>query len=148
MATVKSGLSLSITLAINSQRILCSRNSFPPTTTLDVLRRAILLGLSDVGNKVFRAGPPRMLIRYRVQIPAKVNKVNCRAVDCRNGRRKFDIVLVWALDRLSREGAASILNLVDSFKALGVNIDSGGGATIAGVTAYLSGPRYTGQSAI
>jgi DNA invertase Pin-like site-specific DNA recombinase len=34
--------------------------------------------------------------------------------DCRNGRRKFDVVLVWALDRLSREGAAAILNLINA----------------------------------
>jgi DNA invertase Pin-like site-specific DNA recombinase len=32
--------------------------------------------------------------------------------DCQNGRYKFDVVLVWALDRLSREGAAAILNLI------------------------------------
>ena len=44
--------------------------------------------------------------------------------DCRNGRRKFDTVLVWALDRLSREGAAAILNLVNTFKAYGVKVIS------------------------
>jgi len=42
--------------------------------------------------------------------------------DCRNGRRKFDVVLVWALDRLSREGAAAILNLVNTFKIYGVKV--------------------------
>lgn len=44
--------------------------------------------------------------------------------DCRNGRRKFDIVLVWALDRLSREGAAAILNLVNTFKIYGIRVIS------------------------
>ena len=44
--------------------------------------------------------------------------------DCRNRRRKFDIVLVWALDRLSREGAAAILNLIDTFKAYSVRVIS------------------------
>jgi putative DNA-invertase from lambdoid prophage Rac len=39
-------------------------------------------------------------------------------------RRKFDIVLVWALDRLSREGAAAILNLVNTFKVYGVQVIS------------------------
>lgn len=43
---------------------------------------------------------------------------------CRNGRHKFDVVLVWALDRLSREGAAAILNLVDTFKAYSVRVIS------------------------
>ncbi len=39
-------------------------------------------------------------------------------------KRKFDILLVWALDRLSREGAAAILNLVNTFKAYGVKVIS------------------------
>jgi len=44
--------------------------------------------------------------------------------DIRTGWRKIDMVLVWALDRLSREGAAAILNLVDTFKAYGVRVIS------------------------
>jgi DNA invertase Pin-like site-specific DNA recombinase len=44
--------------------------------------------------------------------------------DIRSGRRKFDILLVWALDRLSREGSAAILNLVDTFKGYGVRVIS------------------------
>ena len=43
--------------------------------------------------------------------------------DCRN-RHRVDVVLVWALDRLSREGAAAILNLVNTFKAYGVRVIS------------------------
>lgn len=39
-------------------------------------------------------------------------------------KRRFDIVLVWALDRLSREGAAAILNLVNTFKTYGVKVIS------------------------
>lgn len=39
-------------------------------------------------------------------------------------KRKFDIVLVWALDRLSREGAAAILNLVNSLGQYGVRVFS------------------------
>ena len=39
-------------------------------------------------------------------------------------KRKFDIVLVWALDRLSREGSAAILNLVNSLKVYGIRIIS------------------------
>ena len=39
-------------------------------------------------------------------------------------KRQFDIVLVWALDRLSREGAAAILNLVNTLKAYGVKVIS------------------------
>jgi len=37
-------------------------------------------------------------------------------------RHRFEVVLVWALDRLSREGSAAILNLIDSLKAYGVRV--------------------------
>jgi len=37
---------------------------------------------------------------------------------------KFDILLVWALDRLSREGSLAILRLVDRFKHYDVKIIS------------------------
>ena len=40
-------------------------------------------------------------------------------LDARRG--KFDVVLVWALDRLSREGAAAILNLVNTLKPVRVH---------------------------
>ena len=39
-------------------------------------------------------------------------------LDARRG--KFEIVLIWALDRLSREGAAAILNLVNTLKPVKV----------------------------
>jgi DNA invertase Pin-like site-specific DNA recombinase len=44
--------------------------------------------------------------------------------DVRSGKRKYDIVLVWALDRLSRGVSAAILNLVDTFKTYGVKVVS------------------------
>ncbi len=37
-------------------------------------------------------------------------------------RSKFDIVLVWALDRLSREGALAILSLVNKLSSYGVKV--------------------------
>ena len=39
-------------------------------------------------------------------------------------RGKFQVVLVWALDRLSREGALAILSLVDRLKRHGVRVIS------------------------
>lgn len=45
-------------------------------------------------------------------------------VDCREQWGRFDVLLVWALDRLSREGAAAILNLIDTFKVYGVRVIS------------------------
>ncbi|MFC1869865.1 recombinase family protein [Chloroflexota bacterium] len=44
--------------------------------------------------------------------------------DCRNGHRKFSIVLVWSLDRLTRGGSAAILTLVDTFKLYGIKVIS------------------------
>ncbi len=41
-------------------------------------------------------------------------------VDAR--KRKFQIVLVWALDRLSREGALAILSLVKKLSTCGVKV--------------------------
>ena len=35
-------------------------------------------------------------------------------------RQRFDIVLVWSLDRLSREGAGTILNLINTLKPVKV----------------------------
>jgi DNA invertase Pin-like site-specific DNA recombinase len=40
------------------------------------------------------------------------------------GRGKFDILLVWALDRLTREGALKVLQLVQWFQLCGVKIMS------------------------
>lgn len=42
--------------------------------------------------------------------------------DARHG--KFQVVMVWALDRLSREGALAILSLVDRLKRYGVKVIS------------------------
>ncbi|MDD5287364.1 MAG: recombinase family protein [Desulfuromonadaceae bacterium] len=42
--------------------------------------------------------------------------------DSRKGR--FDVVLVWALDRLSREGALRILTIIDRLKQCGVRVIS------------------------
>jgi len=39
-------------------------------------------------------------------------------------RRKFSVILVWALDRLSREGSAAILNLINSLKVYGIRVIS------------------------
>lgn len=39
-------------------------------------------------------------------------------------RRKFEVVLVWALDRLSREGPLAILSLVNRLNLYGVNVIS------------------------
>jgi len=44
--------------------------------------------------------------------------------DTRSGRRKYDIVLCWALHRLSRQGATAILNLVNALHAYGVKVVS------------------------
>jgi putative DNA-invertase from lambdoid prophage Rac len=44
--------------------------------------------------------------------------------DLRTGRRKYDVVLVWALDRLTRQGIVTILQLMHSFKICGARVCS------------------------
>jgi DNA invertase Pin-like site-specific DNA recombinase len=44
--------------------------------------------------------------------------------DIRSGRRRYDVVLVWALDRLSREGPLAVLTLVDTLKRHGCKVVS------------------------
>ena len=44
--------------------------------------------------------------------------------DIRGGKRKYDILLVWSLDRLSRQGPLAVLTLIDTFKAYGVKVVS------------------------
>jgi DNA invertase Pin-like site-specific DNA recombinase len=44
--------------------------------------------------------------------------------DLRVRRVKYDIICVWALDRLTRQGIASILGLVNTFKQYGARIIS------------------------
>ncbi len=43
--------------------------------------------------------------------------------DCQDGR-PFDILIVWSLDRLSRQGIASILNLITMLKMYSVRVVS------------------------
>ena len=39
-------------------------------------------------------------------------------------KRKFDVILIWALDRLSREGSLAILSLVHRLKTFRVKVIS------------------------
>jgi len=42
----------------------------------------------------------------------------------RSGRKHYDILLVWSLDRLSRQGPLAVLTLIDTFKSYGVKVES------------------------
>ncbi len=42
----------------------------------------------------------------------------------RNARRKVDILIVWALDRLSRQGPLAVLSLIDSLRLHGCQVVS------------------------
>jgi len=44
--------------------------------------------------------------------------------DVRGGRQKYERVLCFALDRLSRQGPLTVLTLIDSFKSYGVKVES------------------------
>ena len=39
-------------------------------------------------------------------------------------RRKFDVILIWALDRLSREGPLAVLQIIHKLKSYGVRVVS------------------------
>jgi len=59
-------------------------------------------------ESAWRAGHQKELARLLDELP----------------RRKVDICLVWALDRLTREGIARIFQLINQFKAAGVEVIS------------------------
>lgn len=42
----------------------------------------------------------------------------------RSGRKHYDVLLVWSLDRLSRQGPLAVLTLIDTFKSYGVKVES------------------------
>ena len=44
--------------------------------------------------------------------------------DIRSGKRHYDVLLVWALDRLSRQGIASTLQLINTFELYGCHVIS------------------------
>jgi DNA invertase Pin-like site-specific DNA recombinase len=44
--------------------------------------------------------------------------------DLRTGKRKYDILLVWALDRLTRQGIEAQFSILNTFKGLGVRVMS------------------------
>ena len=44
--------------------------------------------------------------------------------ELQTGKRKFDYLVVWALDRLSRQGIAAILHLINSFETRGCKVVS------------------------
>lgn len=67
-----------------------------------------LVGIYEEEESAWKAGHQKELARLKVDA----------------ARRKFDVVLVWSLDRLSREGSAAILNLINTLKVYGVNVIS------------------------
>ncbi len=44
--------------------------------------------------------------------------------DIRSGRKHYDVLVLWALDRLSRQGPLAVLTLIDSLKSQGVKVES------------------------
>ena len=44
--------------------------------------------------------------------------------DIRCGKRKYDVLLIWALDRLSRQGIGPLLQLINSFEVYGCHVVS------------------------
>lgn len=44
--------------------------------------------------------------------------------DIRSGKRRYGVLVVWALDRLCRQGIAAVLQLVSTFEVHGCNVIS------------------------
>ena len=44
--------------------------------------------------------------------------------DIRGSKRKYDVLLMWALDRLSRQGIGPLLQLINSFEVYGCHVVS------------------------
>ena len=61
-------------------------------------------------ESAWRAGHQRELVRL--------------LADIRGGKRKYDVLLIWALDRLSRQGIGPLLQLINSFEVYGCHVVS------------------------
>lgn len=44
--------------------------------------------------------------------------------DIRSGKRKYDVLLIWSLDRLSRQGIGPLLQLINSIEIYGCHVVS------------------------
>lgn len=86
-------------------------NQIPQLEEYAKLRGWDVVGVYSENESAWRAGHQAELARL---------KQRCR----HNGAGHPDIVLTWALDRLTREGSAAILNLVNEFKLFGVRVVS------------------------
>ena len=83
-------------------------NQFPALEKWIIDRGYELVDIYQENDSAWKSGHQRELARLFANLPS----------------RKADICLVWALDRLSREGVASILNLINRFKQFGVRVIS------------------------
>jgi len=85
-------------------------NQLPQLLQLAESRGYEVVEVYQEQESAYRAGHQRELARL--------------LADCRDGRRKYDAILLWALDRLTREGIAKMLEWVNTFKGLGVKVIS------------------------
>ncbi len=83
-------------------------NQMPALENWIASRGYNLIGIYQEQESAWRAGHQQELARLIADLP----------------NRKVDICLVWALDRLTREGIGRIFQLVSKFKAHGVQVVS------------------------
>ena len=83
-------------------------NQLPALEALAQRLGAEVVGIYQENETAWRAGDQFELVRLME--------------DAHKG--KFDIVLIWALDRLTREGPSAILRIIDSFKRRGIKVIS------------------------
>ena len=85
-------------------------NQLPALESYAVSRGYEISGVYSENESAWKSGHQKELSRL--------------LADIRGGKRRYGILLIWALDRLSRGGSAAILNLVDTFKAYNVRVIS------------------------
>lgn len=83
-------------------------NQLPALESWIASRGYSLVGIYQESESAWRAGHQRELARLINDLP----------------KRRVDIVLVWALDRLTREGIARIFQIISQFKIRGVQVIS------------------------
>jgi len=88
------------------------RGQNPETQLLALRARAKRLGADVVAEYIDQASGTR------------ADRAGLRALLDAAHRREFDGVLVWALDRLSREGIGPVVSYLERFKAAGVTVKS------------------------
>lgn len=85
-------------------------NQMPALEAYALARGMEITGIYQEEESAWRAGHQKELARLKNELLT--------------GKRKYDVLIVWSLDRLTRQGIGSLLETVYSFEKLGCRINS------------------------